>query len=1021
MPEIPETLLPDDIKVASTAIARAHQVAWGDEVQRKPIFHKAPEAAISPSNLDLLADVDTLELDELAELPCAKTPISLLPPPKRRMSGDRRSSDVSTLRYSADSDRPSSGRTRPSMFSFRQRGSVATDASAVKDKTAKKRATRIRLRIKRICSVIVDHKLFVGFGFLVTIWALVGDDTRLLSTNKPADNVFDALVLFCFFFFGTEVVLSCIGKNDYFLGFFFYLDVISTLTLLMDLTAVAQLLFGGGQVGKARSSRTARIGAKMGRVVRVLRLIRIVKLYKAFTSSQNKKKEAGKNGLDLDDEEEEEEEQDSANLKESLVAKKLSAKTTQRTIILVLSMLLMLPILKVDPGDRVPGSAAYAADDVQEAYQRFEGGILNRSQYEQVVLRSLYYHNWFSPSLGCADPNAGCPDVFTSHAFWVGIAGDGSNDDFIQAKALNASLSESQVSLWDSMTQQQHDVFNYGTMPQTALQILKSPWSLYCRHDGVSHYGVSVLRNAIDGIIDYAVECPGDLRFSEIDRFSPRLISGDQYNSWYFVFYFDQRLFVKAEAQMSLATTGFVCLVLCVASIFFASDADVLVLKPVEQMIERVEVIRKNPLAAMKMADDEFKREEFRKRKDANQSRFRKILNIVLCQAGRKDNMMETAILEKTIIKLGSLLALGFGEAGANIVSQNMSGADSAGVNAMIEGSRVECIVGMARIRNFSVYTEVLQGKVMTFVNQIAEIVHGVVDECRGAVNKNNGDTFLIIWRTAGMTSTEVAKLAEMSILAFSTILGAVHRSPLLATYRTHPGLQQRLRRDCRVNLTFSLHCGWAIEGAVGSEFKIDASYISPNVSIARSVENETRTFGVSILVTQAVVELCGKAIRNGLRLIDKVVIEGSSRALELYCLDLDYNSIEVDDSRPLPISWNNQYRFKARQCLEAAKTELWTEDVSIVERIESRADFKVMRQRYTVEFFQTFNMGYQNYAQGEWQVARNLLLRTLTMLNQEDGPSAALLRFMETPYQFVAPSGWQGVHTLVHSSDHNS
>ena len=29
--------------------------------------------------------------------------------------------------------------------------------------------------------------------------------------------------------------------------------------------------------------------------------------------------------------------------------------------------------------------------------------------------------------------------------------------------------------------------------------------------------------------------------------------------------------------------------------------------------------------------------------------------------------------------------------------------------------------------------------EVMTFVNQIAEIVHGVVDECWGAVNKNDG------------------------------------------------------------------------------------------------------------------------------------------------------------------------------------------------------------------------------------------------------------------------------------------
>jgi hypothetical protein len=32
----------------------------------------------------------------------------------------------------------------------------------------------------------------------------------------------------------------------------------------------------------------------------------------------------------------------------------------------------------------------------------------------------------------------------------------------------------------------------------------------------------------------------------------------------------------------------------------------------------------------------------------------------------------ETKILEKTIIKIGSLLALGFGEAGTNIIKKNM-------------------------------------------------------------------------------------------------------------------------------------------------------------------------------------------------------------------------------------------------------------------------------------------------------------------------------------------------------------
>jgi len=31
----------------------------------------------------------------------------------------------------------------------------------------------------------------------------------------------------------------------------------------------------------------------------------------------------------------------------------------------------------------------------------------------------------------------------------------------------------------------------------------------------------------------------------------------------------------------------------------------------------------------------------------------------------------------------------------------------------------------------------------------------------------------------------------------------------------------------------FGLHLGWAIEGAIGSHYKFDASYLSPNVNMA--------------------------------------------------------------------------------------------------------------------------------------------------------------------------------------------
>jgi class 3 adenylate cyclase len=53
-----------------------------------------------------------------------------------------------------------------------------------------------------------------------------------------------------------------------------------------------------------------------------------------------------------------------------------------------------------------------------------------------------------------------------------------------------------------------------------------------------------------------------------------------------------------------------------------------------------------------------------------------------------------------------------------------------------------------------------------------------------------------------------------------------------------------------RVRMGFGLHIGWGIEGAVGSKFKIDASYLSPNVNMAARLEAATKQFGVTLLIS---------------------------------------------------------------------------------------------------------------------------------------------------------------------------
>ena len=67
---------------------------------------------------------------------------------------------------------------------------------------------------------------------------------------------------------------------------------------------------------------------------------------------------------------------------------------------------------------------------------------------------------------------------------------------------------------------------------------------------------------------------------------------------------------------------------------------------------------------------------------------------------------METSILEKLIVKLGGLLSIGFGEAGSEIIAENIKKGGS--VNPMLPGKKIMAIFGFCDIHHFLDATEVL-------------------------------------------------------------------------------------------------------------------------------------------------------------------------------------------------------------------------------------------------------------------------------------------------------------------------
>jgi len=78
-----------------------------------------------------------------------------------------------------------------------------------------------------------------------------------------------------------------------------------------------------------------------------------------------------------------------------------------------------------------------------------------------------------------------------------------------------------------------------------------------------------------------------------------------------------------------------------------------------------------------------------------------------------------------------------------------------------------------------------------------------------------------------------------------------------------------------QVKIGFGLHIGWSIEGAIGSEFKIDASYLSPNVSMASRLEGATKGYGVPLLFSSEIYTLLTPSFQAFTRQVDYVKIKG--------------------------------------------------------------------------------------------------------------------------------------------------
>lgn len=396
-------------------------------------------------------------------------------------------------------------------------------------------------------------------------------------------------------------------------------------------------------------------------------------------------------------------------------------------------------------------------------------------------------------------------------------------------------------------------------------------------------------------------------------------------------------IFSNREVRISEASTTitymlFVMVVFGGGTTMFVNNIEVLVVNPIERMASALQNLSRTFAALSATSEDEE----------------------------------ELEFLSGCIVKMVDLLKVSMGEAGTEIVQKNMT-SESDQLDPMVPGRRVTGYYGFIDMRSFSVAMKCLQEDIMPYVNQLSHIIHTNVSKQLGSPNKNIGDAWLNVWieKEERIFAQDDMTFADNALQSAVDTIFEVQSSASLKAMTDTPAFKEATDGVGYVSdIGFGFHYGWAIEGAVGSSMKVDATYLSPHVNMSARLEAASKQFGVDIMVSDQFYDHLGEERKRWMRRVDQVVLVGASKPMTLYAFDSG-----VDEG-------NKNLPKKNRFCYE-------------------------------------FDLAVEKYIGGEWAEAKKLLFSCLAARPGEK-QATFLLDFMETEKKGDgAPADWQGFRAL--------
>ena len=786
--------------------------------------------------------------------------------------------------------------------------------------------------------------------FVLTIWALLMEDFRVAALDKENDQWIACVNLCVMILFFMEAAIRCYVQRAYFNSFFFWLDIVATLTLIPDWIQAflpnddSGSGDGGGGAGSeqlqlARVGRSARVGTRIGRLLRLLRVLRVLKLFMAA----RKKKLDGK---------EETVAVEAKDYPPSELGKMLKNKVSHKVIAFVMLLIIGVEVLS---GTATDISAEIGIAQLYWAAPPYlpAAPAIEAEPYRSMVLQyGQLFNNPYDDSKSCSSPIACGEGVDT-------------RDNLLRLNIRDQVFYDIPIL---------NDAYPDCTLGNFFAHVKEEIGCPSCDHLGqlraMCPAHIARLRaNELEAIVPFERIKTEEVFLSSTQQTdwnsctsSQKEVGSDDYDAsctqmplnasaW-----ISKETFQQGTAILGICQTVYISFLLGIMAFLFSRDMDNLVIRPIESMVDSVTQLAANPAHKLEAV---------------------------------KTVKYETDALRVSLNKIAQLLQVGFGEAGNNLVAENLRKGDT--VDPMVPGKKLLGAYGFCIIDDYEEVLDCLNEEILPFTNLAAQVVHDAVTRNGGQPNRNLGDAFLCVWKpqldqdgtysTSDLVRAET-KMCDGALTAFRRCVREISKSPKLQAYNKNEEIVKYFDGSYHTKIGYGLNYGYAIEGAVGTNIKIDCSYLSPNVNLAARLESATKMYGCNILMSQYFYDHLSAPVKRGLRRVDVVCLKGSSIPMAIYTCDRS----------------NALY-------------------------LEQTAIDKYGADKVVQEFHRIFEEGMDCFVKGDWEAGKDCF-DTCLQICPRDKPARRLLMHMDTAENcpdyglaempYVAPEGWPGYHFLL-------